>query len=74
MLAVRECVGPNPSRARMKVFFEIARFCLAVVAVGFMFYAAQYSMSQGIQTVIASQPPAPKLMETPRFDTFEIAN
>jgi hypothetical protein len=54
----------------MKLIFELARFCLVILAVGGMFYAARYSMSQGIQTVIASQPPAPKLMEPPRFDTF----
>jgi len=54
----------------MKVIFELARLCLMVLAVAGMFYAARYSMSQGIQTVIASQPPPPKLAEGPRFDTF----
>ena len=54
-----------------KVMFELARFCLAAIAVGFLLYAHQYSMSQGIQTVIASQPPMPKVMDAPRFDTFQ---
>jgi len=37
--------------------FGLGRFCLAVVAVGLMFYGYQYAMSQAIHTVIASQPP-----------------
>jgi hypothetical protein len=35
-----------------------------------MFYAYQYAMSQAIHTVIASQPPMPKLADPPRFDEF----
>ena len=55
----------------MKVIFELGRLCLMILAVGGMFYAARYSMSQGIQTVIASQPPPEELvMDPPRFDKF----
>src|SRR5258705_7167224 len=54
----------------MKVPFSLGRFCLGVVGVGLMFYAYQYAMSQAIHTVIASQPPMPKLADPPRFDTF----
>ena len=55
----------------MKVVIELARFCLAILAIGLMFYGYQYSMSQGIHTVIAAQPPTPKLMDPPSFDTFQ---
>jgi hypothetical protein len=57
-------------RARMKIPFGLGRFCLGVVAVGLMFYAYQYAMSQAIHTVIASQPPMPKLADPPRFADF----
>jgi hypothetical protein len=54
----------------MKIPFGLGRFCLGVAAVGLMFYACQYAMSQAIHTVIASQPPMPKLADPPRFDNF----
>jgi hypothetical protein len=60
----------KPIAGRMKALFGLGRLGLAVVAVGLMFYAYQYSMSQAIQTVIASQPPMPELMDPPAFDTF----
>jgi hypothetical protein len=55
----------------MKVVFQLARLCLAVAAVGLMFYGYQYSMSQAMRTVIESQPATPVLMEPPAFDTFQ---
>jgi len=50
--------------------FGLGRFCLAVVAVGLMFYGYQYAMSQAIHTVIASQPPMRKLADPPSFNDF----
>jgi hypothetical protein len=35
-----------------------------------MFYGYQYAMSQAIRTVIASQPPLPKLADPPSFNDF----
>ena len=60
----------NRSRAVMRILTQLGRVCLAGVAVGFMFYAYQYAMSEAIHTVIASQPPTPKLADPPRFDNF----
>ena len=57
--------------ARMKVVFELGRFCLAIAVVGLLFYGYQYSMSQGMQAVIASQPPMPAFADPPAFDTFQ---
>ncbi len=47
---------------------NVGRLLIAIVAVGLMLYGYQYSMSQAIHTVIASQPPPRKLAEPPRFD------
>lgn len=47
---------------------NLGRLCLAIAAVGLMLYGYQYSMSQAIHTVIASQPPPPKLADPPRFN------
>src|SRR5258706_7892592 len=57
----------NRSRARMKL---LGRLCLTIFAVAMMLYAYQYAMSQAIHTVIASQPPMPKLADPPSFTAF----
>src|SRR5258708_8881483 len=54
----------------MRILSQLGRVCLAVAAVGMMFYAYQYAMTQAIHTVIVSQPPMPKLADPPRFDNF----
>ena len=48
--------------------FGLGRLFLAVAAVGLMFYGYQYAMTQAIHTVIASQPPMPKLADPPSFN------
>src|SRR6266851_4930411 len=60
----------NRTRAVMRILSGLGRACFAVVAVGLMFYAYQYAMSEAIHTVIASQPPMPKLADPPRFDNL----
>src|SRR5258706_12500083 len=57
----------NRSRARMKL---LGRLCFTIFAVAMMLYAYQYAMSQAIHTVIASQPPAPKLADPPAFTAY----
>jgi hypothetical protein len=48
--------------------FSIGRIFMAIAAVALMYYGYQYAMSQAIHTIIASQPPAPKLMPAPSFN------
>jgi hypothetical protein len=63
----------NRSRAAMRILTQLGRVCLAVVTIGLMFYAFQYSMPEAIHTVIDSQPPAPKLADPPGSTTLAIA-
>jgi len=48
----------------------LGRLCFTIFAVAMMLYAYQYAMSQAIHTVIASQPPAPKLADPPAFTAY----
>jgi hypothetical protein len=64
------CAEQIESRAVMRILSGLGRTCLAVVAVGLMFSAYQYAMSQAIHAVIASQPPMPKLADPPSFTEF----
>lgn len=50
--------------------FGLGRLFFALAAVGLMFYGYQYAMTQAIHTVIASQPPMPKLADPPSFNDF----
>ena len=46
----------------------IGRIFVTLAAVALMFYGYQYAMTQGIKSLIAAQPPAPKLAPAPSFD------
>jgi hypothetical protein len=46
----------------------IGRVFVTLALVACVFYGYQYAMTQGIKTLIASQPPMPKLAPAPSFD------
>ncbi|HXP75186.1 MAG TPA: hypothetical protein VN823_13660 [Stellaceae bacterium] len=53
----------------MRFRFGLAEFILAVIALGAVAYGFRYAVTQGLQIVIASQPPAVKPSDTyPSFD------
>lgn len=50
--------------------FRFAEFILAVIALGAMAYGFRYAVTQGLQIVITSQPPAVKPVDSPySFDS-----
>jgi hypothetical protein len=53
----------------MRFRFGLAEFIIAVLALGAMAYGFRYAVTQGLQIVIASQPPAVKPSDSyPSFD------
>jgi hypothetical protein len=52
----------------MNVRTGLGGACLAAIGAALMIYAYQYSMTQAVRTVIASQPSMPALAPSPRLE------
>src|SRR5579862_7862707 len=56
----------------MRFRFGLAEFVIAVLALGAIAYGFRYAVTQGLQVVVASQPPAVKPSDT--YPSFDWAN